>query len=130
VRDGDQRQPDDGEDRHEDHDLAGLAHRVVEADQRHETEHPPQDHEPGACKERAARVVDVHDPLDRVLAGARNQHVHAARCHERDADDERDRRQHGTDGPHGDDADASLGAIIRPSEGGSQALLSQRCDVG
>jgi hypothetical protein len=50
------------------------------------------------AKEQAARVVDVGDPLEPVLAGLWDQHLHTASAREDEARDETGDREHGGDG--------------------------------
>ena len=125
MRDRDERESHDGEDRREDHDLAGISQRVVEADDRDEAEDATDDDEPRAGEERTARIVDVDDPVDRVLSGSGDQHVHATRHHEDDADDEHDGRQHGAHGAHGDDVEA-LHPADHPPRGRRESRVGGR----
>jgi hypothetical protein len=62
---------------------------------RKESEQTSDHDEPAAGEEQSARVIDGSDPVEAVLAGLRDQHLNAARCHQNDADDEHERRQDG-----------------------------------
>ena len=92
VRDRHEGEAEYTEDRREHEPVARSPQVVVEPDQADEAEDAAHDHEPGPEEERAARVVDVGDPVEPVLAGLGDEDLHAACCHERDAGDEGDDR--------------------------------------
>jgi hypothetical protein len=113
VRDRHEHEPDGAEDGSEDHQRVRRSERLVEAEQRHQGKHAADHDQPRAADEQAARVVDVADPVETVLAGLRNQHLHAARRHQHDADDERDRRQDGAHRADGGEVRLPRPTIIR-----------------